>query len=196
MTKPTQTKTKADKAEVIPEVTPEDQAQVAVRESMDIDPNTGAKIRVGLPERTDEELVQDFLVWLQEKADASNEDTMKQLADQLRGARTAESVAEALKEKYTISGKDFVGVPFLARGFDIHEGTFEDEDIPFFASIDAEHPNHPAGFIANCGGMKVLVHLQTLERLNAFPLVICFTGATTRKGRTVLSIDKVEQTPL
>jgi hypothetical protein len=186
---------KAEQEEAVPVTIPAQESQLAVRESMDIDPNTGAKIRVGMPEQSDEDLVQEFLVWLQESADSATEDSMAMLASQLRVSLTAESVAEALKEKTTINGRDFIGIPFLATGFTIREGKFEDEDIPFYASIDAQHPNYPEGFVVNCGGMKILVHLQTLERLQAFPLAICVTGKPTRKGRTVLSFEIVKQNP-
>lgn len=176
----------------IPAEVPAQRAQLVPTGSMDVDPATGAAIRVGYPETSDEDEVGAFLVWLQEKADETNEDSMSRLADMLRTTSTAQSVAEALKEKYTVNGKDFVGEPFLATGFAIHEGKFEDEEIPYFASIEAITRAHPEGFIVNCGGDRVLVHMRNLDRLNAFPLHLRITSKETRKKRTILSLEVLD----
>lgn len=180
----------------IPDVIDADEAQLAVFESMDTDPRTGAKVKIGQPETDDDTMVQDFVVWLQESADANNQDSMARLAEMLRQASTAESVADALRDTPTISGKDFVDMPFLATGFEIHEGSFDAEEIPYFASIRAQHPNYPQGLVINCGGEKVLVHLYTLERLGQWPIPLKFTGKSTRKGHVVLSLELVKQKPL
>ncbi len=179
----------------IPDVTPEESSQAAVRESMDVDPSTGATVRMGVPETPPGELVQEFLVWLEESANASNADSMAMLADMLRQAQTVETVADALKETTTIVGKEFIGIPFLMTGFTIRHGNFEGEELPYYASIDAQHPNYPGGLVVNCGGMKILVHLQTLERIGQWPIPVCITGKETRKGHTVLSFELLKQNP-
>lgn len=181
--------------EETPDVVPAQRAQVVPVGSMDVDSTTGAPIRVGVPESSDEEIMADFILWLQEEANAANEDSMSILADQLRRAMTAESVAEALREKTTVNGKDFVGQPFMATGFAIHEGKFEDDEIPYFASIDAIDANHPDGFVVNCGGGKVLAHMRALQRLQAFPIPMCITAKETKKKRIVLSIEILQQNP-
>lgn len=194
MAKTTSVKTTQEEEEQVPDVVPASKAQVVPVGSMDRDPATGQPIRVGVPENSDEDEVGAFLVWLQEEADEANADSMAILAEQLRRANSAESIREALAEKHTINGKDFIAVPFLATGFTIREGKFEDEELPFYASIDAINPDNPDGFVVNCGGNKVLVHLKTLKRFDAFPIPMCITGKPTRKGRTVLSLEILEQT--
>lgn len=186
-------KVQAAQQEDMPDVVPAQRAQVVPVGSMDVDPRTGAQIRVGVPESSDEEEMAEFILWLQEEAQSSNEDEMAILADMLRRTKTAESVAEALKEKTTINGKDFVGQPFMATGFSVHEGKFEGETLPYFASITAFSPDYPDGFVVNCGGGKVLIHLRNLQRLNAFPIPLCITGKTTRKGHVVLSFEVLKQ---
>lgn len=178
--------------EELPDVVPEMAGQIAIHESMDVDPRTGATVHIGVPERTDEQEVQDFLLWLQESADVENQDTMARIAENLRRASSATSIADLLRELPTVSGKDFVDRPFIAHKFSIHEGEFEDEELPYFASIDATDPRSGESFIANCGGEKVLVYLYWLQRNAEWPLSMCFTAKQTRKGRTILSLAIVE----
>lgn len=187
-------KAREDEREDVPGVVPEQRSQMVPVGSMDVDPATGAPIRVGTPEDSDEDVVGAFILWLQAEAEASNEDSMSILADALRKADSAQSIAEALREKTTVNGKDYVDKPFMASGFTIHEGRFEDEDIPYFASIEAANAEHPDGFIVNCGGAKVLMHFRTLQRFNAFPVPMKITARETKKKRTVLSIEILEQT--
>lgn len=193
MTQKQRVKTDVVEGEAIPEPRSAAESQLVPLGSMDVDSSTGAPIRVGVPETNDTDTIAEFVLWLQEKSENSNEDSMSRLADMLRRSHTAESVAEALREKRTVNGLDFVARPFMATGFTIHEGKFEDEEIPYFASIDATDPDHPDGFIINCGGDKILVHIQSLDRLNAFPIALCITSKTTRRGRTVLSFEVLEQ---
>lgn len=186
--------TAQDEQEDVAAVVPEQRSQVVPVGSMDTDPATGAEVRVGVPESDDEEAVGEFILWLQEEAEQENADSMAILAAQLRQANTATSLVEALREKKTINGKDYVGKPFMAHSFSIHEGKFEDEQIPYFASIEATDPDHPGGFVVNCGGAKVLMHMRTLQRFEAFPIPMRITGRETRKKRLVLSIEILEQT--
>lgn len=175
--------------EDLPEVTPEARSQMAVRESMDVDPATGAQVHLGVPERDDMAEVQDFLAWLQSSADQEQVDTVARIAENLRRASTAESIADLLREKRTVSGKDHVGIPFVATGFVIHEGEFEEEELPYFASLDAIDPRTGEEYIVNCGGEKILVYLRWMAANAEWPLHMCFTGKQTRKGRTILSFD-------
>lgn len=193
MTKATRAKQAQEKQEDMPEVTPVERQQVVPVGSMDVDATTGAPLHIGVPETDDDAAVGEFINWLQERAEADNEDSMARLAESLRKANSAESVAEALRDKETVSGADFVGRPFMAHGFKVYEGDYEGSDIPYFASMDVTTPEYPGGVILNCGGAKILVHLMTLERLNAFPIPLCITGKKTRKGFTVLSFDVLEQ---
>lgn len=196
MARTDRTKAAEETVTEIPEQRSEETSQVAVRESMDIDPSTGMPIRVGVPERSAEDSIAAFITWLQEQADNANVDSMAMLADMLRRADSATSVAEALKEKATVNGRDFVGIPFLATGFTIREGRWEDDELPYYASIDAVLPDRPDGIVINCGGMKILVHLRTLARLNQWPLPLVITGKETRKGHQVLSFELLKQTPV
>jgi hypothetical protein len=143
---------------------------------------------LGVPEGTDEEMVGEFIVWLQEEAEKANVDSMAMLAQALRQADTATSVTEALKEAATASSKDVLDRPFLAHGFTIHEGTYEDSDLPFYASIEAQFKEIPEPVILNTGAFKVLAVLRALDRIGEWPLPLVFTGKTTRKGRTVVSL--------
>lgn len=147
-----------------------------------------ADVVLGTPEATEEEMVQDFIVWLQEKAEEGNADTMAMLAQALRQADGAQSVREALKEPATASSKDVLDRPFLALSFTIHEGQYEDSDLPFFASIEAKFQEIEEPVILNTGAFKVLAVLRALERLNEWPLPMVFTGKNTKRGRTVVSL--------
>ena len=193
MAKADQKQKDAEATETIPEPRSEADSQMVPAGSMDRDLTTGAEIRVAIPETDDEQDVADFILWLSESADADNVDEMAMLAQALRQANTAQSIADALREKTTVNGKDHVDIPFMCTGFQIREGKYEDETLPFYASMEAIDPDHPEGFIINCGGMKPLVHLRTLQRFNAFPLPMKITGKTTRKGRTVLSFEILQQ---
>lgn len=178
----------------VPDVAPVESSQVVPVGPMDVDPRTGAQLRVGVADVDDEETVAEFILWLQQMAEEATGDSMSRLAEMLRRTQTTESVAEALREKTTVNGKDFVGVPFMATGVTVHEGRYEEEEIPYFVSIDAVNPTYPDGFVVNCGGEKILVHVRNLLRLNAFPIPLCITGKPTRKGRTILSFEVLEQT--
>lgn len=178
----------------IPEPRSAEQSQIIPVGSMNRDPRTGAELLVGLPETDDEQDIADFILWLAEKADEGNVDEMAMLAQMLRQANTAETVADALRGKYLVNGKDHVGVPFMCTGFTIHEGKYEDETLPYFASLECINPDHPEGYVANCGGMKILVHLRTFERFSSFPIPLMFTGSPTRKGRIVLNFEVLQQT--
>lgn len=177
----------------IPEPRSAEESQVVPVGSMNRDPRTGEELKVGLPETNDEEDIAEFIVWLSESADAGNVDEMAMLAAELRKANTAESIADALRDKTTVNGKDHVDIPFMCTGFTIREGKYEDETLPFYASLEAINPDHPEGYIVNCGGMKVLVHLRTLERFNAFPVPLVIRGKTTSKQRTVLTFEVLQQ---
>lgn len=169
-------------------VTPAADAQLAV-------PDTDARIRavttptvVGVPEATDDEVVEEFVVWLQAKAEEANADTMQYLAEAIRKAQTAETVADALKEPLTASSKDVLDRPFLAHGFHINEGQYEDSELPFFASIEAEFKDLPERIILNTGAYKILAVLRALDGIGQWPLPLVFVGKGTRKGRTVISL--------
>lgn len=143
---------------------------------------------VGVPEASEEELVAEFVVWLTDKAAESNTDTMAMLAQALRQADGAASIAEALKEPVTASSKDVLDRPFLAHGFTIHEGQYEDSELPFFASIEAQFKEIPDRVILNTGAFKVLAVLRALDRIGTWPIPLVFVGKGTKKGRTVVSL--------
>lgn len=174
-------------------VAPEDAQQIVPVQSMEVDPHNGARVAMGTPVRSDEEEVQDFLVWLQERADRANVDSMARIAENLRKAQNATSLAELLKEEPTASGKDHIGQAFWAKSFEIYEGEYEDEDLPYFASLKSTDPNSGQEFIMNCGGEKVLVYLQWMETNLTWPILMCFTGKETRKKRVILSIDVLRE---
>lgn len=193
MAKGDKVKDATEEGTAIPESRSAEESQLIPVGSMDTDPRTGATLRVGVPETTDEEDVAEFILWLQQEAEDGNTDEMAMLADALRKANTAQTIADALREKTTVNGKDHVDQPFLCTGFTIREGKYEDETLPFYASLEAINPDHPEGYIVNCGGMKVLVHLRTFRRFNALPLPLKITGKPTSKGRVVLSFEVLQQ---
>jgi hypothetical protein len=165
-----------------------DGAELAVPEQRNRVAEATAETVVGVPEMGDEELVGDFVIWLNAKAEESNADTMSMLAQALRQAEGAESVAEALREAPTASSKDVLDRPFLAHGFTIHEGQFEEGELPFFASIEAEFKELPERVILNTGAFKILAVLRKLEEIGEWPIPLVFVGKQTRKGRTVVSL--------
>jgi len=177
----------------IPEPRSAQESQVVPVGNMDTDPRTGATLKVGIPETDDEADVADFILWLSESADASNVDEMDMLVETLRRANTAQSLADALREKTTINGRDHRDKPFMCTGFTIREGKYEEETIPYYASLECIDPDRPEGFIVNCGGMKILVHLRSMERFNAFPIPLAIRGVTNKRGRTPLSFEVLQQ---
>lgn len=193
MSKTKPVETQQETAEDVPAVAPEAEQQVAVREASDVDPRTGTRVIIGVPERSDEEEVQDLIVWLQQRADEGSQDAMARIAESLRKASSATSVAELLREPETVSGKDFVGIPFWATGFDVHSGEYEGDGLPFFISLNARQPDTGEPFIANCGGEKILPYMQWLDAHGKWPLLMCFTGKQTRKKRVVLGIDILQE---
>lgn len=166
----------------------EDTQQVAVRDKDAALKAATAETVLGVPESSDEDMVAEFIVWLQGKAEEDNTDTMAMLAQALRQADTATSLAEALRETPTISSKDCVDRPFLCYGYKIHEGQYEDSELPFFASLDVQFKEIEERVIINTGAFKVLVVLQVLDRIDEWPLPLVFTGKVTRKGRTVVAL--------
>lgn len=144
-----------------------------------------ADVVMGVPETGDEDIVGSFIVWLEEKASADNVDSMAILAQSLRQAQTATEIAAVVREKNTISGRDVIDRPFFALGFTVHEGTFEDSDIPYFASIEAKFPEIDETVIVNVGGSKLLVALQAFDRIGQWPIPLVIVGRQTRKGYTV-----------
>lgn len=177
----------------IPEPRDAADSQVVPVGNMDTDPRTGALLKVGIPETSDEDDVAEFILWLQEQAEEGNTDEMAMLAQMLRQANTAETVADALRDKTTVNGKDHCDVPFMCTGFTIREGKFEDETLPYYASLDVLSPEYPGGYVVNCGGYRILVHLRSLQRFNAFPIPLAIRGKTTRKGRTTLTFEVLQQ---
>lgn len=163
-------------------------SEVAVRDTESALKQATADVVLGVPEQSDEELVQDFLTWLTEKAESANMDSMAALAQALRAAEGADNVREALKEPVTASSKDVCDRPFLAHGFTIHEGQYEDSDLPFFASIEAKFAEIDEVVILNTGAFKVLAALRALERIGQWPLPLVFVGKNTKKGRTVVAL--------
>lgn len=163
-------------------------SQLAVRDDSDKLTAATADTVLGVPEMDDEELIGGFIQWLQDKADEANQDSMAALAQALRQTDSATSVAEALKEPVTASSKDVCDRPFIAYGYTIHEGQYEDSDLPFFASIEAKFKEIPDTVILNTGAFKILAVLRTLDRIGQWPLPLVFKGKTTRKGRTVVSL--------
>lgn len=143
---------------------------------------------VGVPELGDEELVGDFISWLQGKAEEASSDMMASIAQALRQAETATSIADALREPQTASSKDVCDRPFMGLGYTIHEGTYEDGELPFFASIEARFREIDEIVILNSGAFKVLAFLRAMDRLGSWPLPLVFKGRQTKKGRTVVSL--------
>lgn len=162
--------------------------EVAVPEQRNRVAAATAETVVGVPETGDEELVGDFVIWLNAKAEEHNTDTMAMLAQALRQAEGAESIADALREAPTASSKDVTDRPFLAHGFTINEGQYEDSELPFFASIEAEFQELPERVILNTGAFKVLAVLRKLDEIGEWPIPLVFVGKQTRKGRTVVSL--------
>lgn len=168
--------------------TDSDSQQVAVRDNDAALTAATAETVLGVPESSDEDMVGAFVIWLQEKADQDNTDTMAMLAQALRQADNATSLADALRETPTISSKDCVDRPFLCYGYTIHEGQYEDSELPFFASLDVQFKELSERVIINTGAFKVLAVLQALDRIDEWPLPLVFTGKATRRGRTVVSL--------
>lgn len=165
-----------------------DGAELAVPESNDRIAAATAPTVVGVPETGDEELVGEFIIWLQQKAEEDNSDSMAMLAEALRKADNATNLADALREPPTASSKDVCDRPFLAHGFTIHEGSFEDSELPYFASIKAEFKELDEPVILNTGAYKVLAVLRALDRINEWPIPLVFVGKQTRKGHKVVSL--------
>lgn len=161
---------------------------VAVPEQRDRIAAATAETIVGVPETSDDELVQDFIQWLNDKAEESNTDSMAMLAQALREAEDATTIAQALREPATASSKDVLDRPFLAYGFTIHAGQFEESEVPFFASIEAKFQEIDDRVILNTSGFKVLAVLRKLEAIGQWPIPLAFAGKTTKRGHTVVSL--------
>ena len=173
----------------LPKTRPAAESEVAVRDAGGKIAAATAPTIVGVPESTDEERVQEFILWLNAKAQETSVDSVAMIAQALRQADNATSIADALREAPTASSKDVLDRPFLAHGFKINEGQFEDSELPFFASIEAEFKELPEPVILNTGAFKILAVLQKLDEIGEWPLPLVFRGKQTRKGRTVVSLE-------
>lgn len=182
------TETDTDERNPLPGKRKAKDSEVAVRDMNAKLEDATRETVLGVPETSDEDMVATFVVWLQAKAEEANTDSMAALAQALRQAEGAESVAEVLKEPATASSKDVIDRPFLALGFTIHEGQYEDSDLPFFASIEAKFREIGEPVILNTGAFKVLAALRALDNIGQWPLPLMFIGKATKKGRTVVSL--------
>lgn len=135
-----------------------------------------------------DEIVQDFVTWLTERAETTDEDQFAIMAAVISEIMAADNVADALREMSTLSAKDMVGVPLILHGFEVRQGDFEESSLGFYAAMTVSRPGVEGSRILTCGGMKVMVRLRKLADLGEWPQLVTFTAKTTGKGFTVLDL--------
>lgn len=143
---------------------------------------------MGTMAQRNEAVVQNFIQWLADKADTTDEDQYAVMASIIGEIMQAENVAEALAERNAASAKDLVNRPLILHGFDIREGSFEESEIPFYAALTMSVPGTESTRLVTCGGMKVLAVLRKLEEFGEWPQLVMFTAKETKKGFTALNL--------
>jgi hypothetical protein len=133
-------------------------------------------------------IVQNFVEWLAERADTTDEDQYAVMASIVGEIMASPDVASALAERSSLSAKDLINRPLILHGFEIREGSFEESDLPFYASLTMSTPGQDATRNVTCGGMKVMARLRKLDEFGEWPQLVMFTAKETRKGFTALDL--------
>lgn len=125
--------------------------------------------------------------WLADMAEASEVDAAQAMEDAVARilAKPGDAV-QILTEDVPISGKTFLGKPFVLLAFAINEGEFE--GAPFYATLSIEAGNPRERRVLNVGGVKVLAKLMMLHRNGEWPVTAMLKGNQTKAGHTVLDL--------
>lgn len=132
---------------------------------------------------------QSLVQWLAEKATEGDMDTFAAMEAAIARMMQSESPDQVLAEDMPLHGKDFLDTPFTCSGFSLREGEFE-EGSPFYAMLEVTVGNTGERRVISVGGWKVLAQLMMLDIMEAFPVVLIIRGRPTRKGYTVLSLQR------
>lgn len=125
--------------------------------------------------------------WLTDMAAGSDVDPATAMEDAVARILAKEGDAvQILTEDVPISGKTFLGKPFVLHTFAINEGDFDGS--PFYASLSVQAGNPPERRVLNVGGIKVLAKLMKLHELGEWPVTAMLKGSTTKAGHTVLDL--------
>ena len=133
-------------------------------------------------------VVGNFVEWLTFRANSTDEDQFALMASIIGEIMEADNVADALREKSSISAKEVLGETLILHGFEVREGKFEESDLPFYASLTVGRPGSDKTRNLTCGGMKVLVRLRKLDEIGEWPVAVKFVGKETAKGFTALDM--------
>ena len=178
MAKAAQTKqTEGD--DVIPSVASPEESQLAV-----ITPEERAAAHNAAATTKAENLehLQNFMNWLVERADSTDEDQYEVMASIMGEIMRAENPAEALAEKSTIRASEVVGRPFLLHSFEIRAGDYEESMFQHYAVLTISPPGSSATRILTTGASKVLMRLHALDKFDEWPQPIMFTKKAGKKG--------------
>lgn len=136
---------------------------------------------------------QNFIDWLAAKADGDDSDTMAALVDLVEEMATADSPAAVLAGGYPLHAEEVVGRPLGVYGVKIRQGEFEEnENLGFYAVLDAELLDTMQRRSITCGGHKVMAKLYGLDVRNAWPTPMILVAIQTKNGRRRFDLKAVE----
>lgn len=183
MAKPTSAKTSEDHEIPTP---PEDGSQaVATPSPAEI---AEAQVVAGTIATRNDAIFQTFVTWCDARANKTDEDMFAIQAQIIADIIQGESAEEILTEKSPLHARDILGRPLLLHGFEIHEGSFEDSNLGYYAALTVSRPDSDDTRVVTCGAIKVLAKLYKLDEFGDWPQLFWFTEKKTSRGFGVLDI--------
>lgn len=135
-------------------------------------------------------VMETFITWCQFRATKTDEDMYAVQAQIISEILQAESAEAVLTERSALHARDILDKPLLLHGFEIHEGTYEDSQVGYYAAMTVSRPGSDETRIVTCGATKILAKLYKLDEFGEWPQVFWFTERKSSKGYGVLDITR------
>lgn len=158
--------------------------QLAVAGSSDL---TEASAAAEASALSNEQHMQNFVQWMTDRADTTDEDQFAIMASILGDIMGAENPQQAMAEQSTLSMRERVGQVFILHGFEIRAGDYEESMFQHYAVLTVSSPGSSKTRIMTTGATKVLFRLYALDQFGEWPIPFRVTGKDGKKG-TILDI--------
>lgn len=136
---------------------------------------------------SNEQHMQNFIQWMTDRANTTDEDQYAIMASILGDIMEAENPQQAMAEQSALSMRDRVGQVFILHGFEIRGGDYEESLFQHYAVLTVSSPGSAKTRIMTTGATKVLFRLYALDQFGEWPIPFRITGKEGKKG-TILDI--------